>query len=64
MLPPDLQLADVTLVYKNKSKNFKDNYRRVSKRLLRTLLDKWKKSVDNGGALGALFTDLSKAFDC
>ena len=29
-----------------------------------TLIEKWKKSVDNGGAFGALFTDLSKAFDC
>ena len=29
-----------------------------------TLIEKWKKSVDNGGALGALFTDLSKVFDC
>ena len=28
-----------------------------------TLIEKWKKSVDNGGALGALLTDLSKAFD-
>ena len=27
-------------------------------------MEKWKKSVDNGGAFGALFTDLSKAFDC
>ena len=26
--------------------------------------EKLKKSVDNGGAFGALFTDLSKAFDC
>ena len=31
---------------------------------LMTLIEKWKKSVDNGGAFGALFTDLSKAFDC
>ena len=23
-----------------------------------------RKSFDNGGAFGALFTDLSKAFDC
>ena len=30
---------------------------------LTTLIEKWKKSVDNGGAFGALFTDLSKAFD-
>ena len=29
-----------------------------------TLIEKWRKSVDNGGAFGALFTDLSKAFDC
>ena len=28
------------------------------------LIEKWKKSVDRGGAFGALFTDLSKAFDC
>ena len=28
-----------------------------------TLIEKWKKSVDNGGAFGALLTDLSKAFD-
>ena len=41
---------------------------RVSKRLqcatrLITLIEKWEKSVDNGRAFGALFTDLSKAFD-
>ena len=30
MLPPDLKLADVTPVYKNKLKNSKDNYRPVS----------------------------------
>ena len=29
-----------------------------------TLIEKWKKGVDNGGAFGALFIDLSKAFDC
>ena len=29
-----------------------------------TLIEKWKKSVDNGGAFCALLTDLSKAFDC
>ena len=28
------------------------------------LIEKWKKSVDSGGAFGALLTDLSKAFDC
>ena len=30
MFPSDLKLADVTPVYKNKSKNSKDNYRPVS----------------------------------
>ena len=30
MFPPDLKLANVTPVYKNKSKNSKDNYRPVS----------------------------------
>ena len=29
-----------------------------------TLIEKWKKGIDNGGAFGALFIDLSKAFDC
>ena len=28
------------------------------------LIEKWEKSVDNDGVFGALFTDLSKAFDC
>ena len=28
------------------------------------MIDKWKESVDSGGAFGALMTDLSKAFDC
>ena len=101
MFPPDLKLADVTPVYKNKPKNSKDNrsvsilsklskfYERclydqievffdsiVSKcqrgfwrgynaqHCLITVIEKWKKSVDNGGAFGTLFTDLSKAFDC
>ena len=29
-----------------------------------TLIEIWKKSVDNGGVFSALLTDLSKAFDC
>ena len=28
------------------------------------MIEKWKKSVDNVGAFGALMTDLSEAFDC
>ena len=102
IFPSDLKFADVTLVYKKKSKNSKDNYRPVSilynisniyerciydqiqlffdsllskyqygfrrgynaQHCLITLIEKWKKSVDNGGAFGALLTDLLKAFDC
>ena len=29
-----------------------------------TLIEKWKKSVNNGGDFVSLFIDLSKAFDC
>ena len=102
IFPSDLKLADVTPVYKKKSKNSKDNYRPVSilsniskiyerciydqiqlffdsllskyqcgfrrgcntQYCLITLIEKWKKSVDNDGAFGALLTDQSKAFDC
>ena len=28
------------------------------------MLEEWKKSLDSGGAFGALLTNLSKAFDC
>ena len=30
---------------------------------LLAMIEKWKKTVDNGGVFGALLTDLSKAFD-
>ena len=28
------------------------------------MIEKWRESLDQGGAYGALLTDLSKAFDC
>ena len=28
------------------------------------MIEKWRKSLDAGGAFGALLSDLSKAFDC
>ena len=28
------------------------------------MVEKWKRSIDNGKSFGALLTDLSKAFDC
>ena len=31
---------------------------------LLAMIEKWKKTVDNGGIFGALLTDLSKAFYC
>ena len=96
-----MKLADITGVYKKKSKTSKDNYKSVSilsniskiygrciydqiklffysllskyqcvfcrgcnaQNCLITLIENWKKSVDNRGAFGALLTDLSKAFD-
>ena len=92
-----LKLANITLVYKQVSKNSKQNYTRLnnlanmskftkgflsnfenifSKFYCRfrqglsgqycqiSKIEKWKKSVDKGKTFAALFTDLSKAFDC
>ena len=28
------------------------------------MIEKWRRNLDQGGIWGALFTDLSKAFDC
>ena len=28
------------------------------------MIEKWRKSLDNGDIFGAVLTDLSKAFDC
>ena len=28
------------------------------------MIEKWRRNLDRGGICGALFTDLSKAFDC
>ena len=36
----------------------------IAQHCLITLIEKWKKSLDNGGSFGALMTNLSKAFDC
>ena len=35
-----------------------------TRQCLLTMLEKWKRSVDNSKMFGALLTDLSKAFDC
>ena len=36
----------------------------IAKHCLIKLLKQWKKSIDQGLVIGALLTDLSKAFDC
>ena len=36
----------------------------IAQHYLIALIEKWKQSVDNVGAFGALMTDLSKEFDC
>ena len=102
IFPSDLKVADVTSVFKKKSKTSKDNYRPISilpnisklyerclsnqiqtycdnllskyqcglrkgfnaQHCLVSMIEKWKESVDSGGAFGAFMTDLSKAFDC
>ena len=38
--------------------------RYITKHHLLAMLEKWKKTVDNGNVFGALLTDLSKTFDC
>ena len=35
-----------------------------SQHCLASMLEKWRKAIDNWGCFGALLTDLSKAFDC
>ena len=35
-----------------------------SQQCLVAMIEKWRKTLDNGGSFGALLTDLSKAFDC
>ena len=35
-----------------------------SQHSLIAMIKKWKENLDKGGECGALFVDLSKAFDC
>ena len=41
---------------------FREGY--STQQCLLSMLEKWKRAVDNGKAFGLLLTDLSKAFDC
>ena len=59
-------LPNVSNIYErclNKSQcGFQNGYS-VTNALL-PMIEKWRTSLDKGGAFGALLTDLSKAFDC
>ena len=60
-IPNKIQLFFDSLLSKYQC-GFRRGYN--AKHCLVSLIEKWKKRVDNGGAFGALLTDLSKAFDC
>ena len=70
IFPSDLKVADVTPAFKKKSKTSKDNYRpisilpNISKIYKRCLYNQMQTYFDNILSLGAVMTDLSKAFDC
>ena len=51
-------------IYFNKILSSKQYGFRKGYKAQHCLLEKWKKSVDNGGTFGALLTGLSKASDC
>ena len=46
--------------------NFVSAYRKQysANNVLISLLENWKKNINNNKIVGAVFTDLSKAFDC
>ena len=41
---------------------FRKGYRVIT--VLLAMIEKWRKSLDEGGVFGALLTDFSKTFDC
>ena len=41
---------------------FRQGYK--TQHCLLMMVEKWREALDNGGLVGALLTDLSKAFDC
>ena len=52
--------------FKNVFLKYQCGFRKTfsTQQYLLTMLEKWKKSVDNGKSFDTLLTDLSKAFDC
>ena len=52
--------------FETKSSKFQRGFRQVysAQHCLLAMIEKWKKSVDNGSFFEALLTDLCKGFDC
>ena len=59
VFPKELKYADIKPIYKNESRNEKENYRPVN-----ILLNLSKMSRQFGVGAAHCLTDLSKAFDC
>ena len=60
-----LMSKQMSQFFQNKSK-YQCGFRKgfSTQHCLLAMLEKWKRSIDNGKMFGALLTDLSKAFDC
>ena len=61
-----LMEEQLNVYFENILSKFQCGFRKgfSSQHCLIYMIEKWKKSLDNKGAAGALLTDLSKAFDC
>ena len=59
-------MAKISKYFDNKFSKFQCGFRKgySSQLCLIIMLEKWKQTMDNGNAAGALLSDLSKAFDC
>ena len=68
-LLPQLSKVFERIIYKKPKSYMEDKCLRGSRKshgtqhLLLTMLEKWKRGIDNGSYVSALFIDLSKAFD-
>ena len=70
---PNLSKVFEKLMFKQMSQFFQNIFSKYqcgfrkgfsTQHCLLAMLEKWKRSIDNGKMFGALLTDLSKAFDC
>ena len=56
-----IKCQNFSIIYFQSICGFRKGY--SAQHCLLVMIEKWKKVVDNGGAFGALLTDLSKVFD-